>query len=311
MNSLNFCKIYEEVLIFFLLLPPLCFSTAPPTAHHRRFPWLLAAPSPLLLRHLASSSPARRSPNPAGSSSRGRVTMLPARAATRAVDRQQLLAACPRASFCLWNAPSELIPSSIPSRAPAFLFFSPLDYFAGASLSTVVSHLCHSSPISCSTSTAASHCPFLTRSSSSSHARAAQNAVPAISLPTAVLFLVEPKFHPFSFLAKSTISTTSPCRSSLTNSPSPSCTPIAGTPPPPSEPHRAGSVSTRTATSELPFYDSSHPQVLCELLNLFPYLPLATGEPPRQILVATARLLLLKLIRDPIASLCFFLGSFL
>jgi hypothetical protein len=145
-------------------------------------------------------------------------------------------------------------------HAPAFLFSSPLDYFAGAPLSTAVSRLLHSSPISCSTSTAASHCPFLIRSFSSSHARAAQNIAPAISLSTAVLILVEPKFHPFSSFAKSTINTTSPRRSSLTNFPSPSCTPVAGTPSPPSEPHRAGSISSRTAASELPFYDSNNPK---------------------------------------------------
>jgi hypothetical protein len=180
------------------------------------------------------------------------------------------------------------------------LFSSPLDYFAGAPLSTAVSHLRRSSsPISCSTNTAASHYPFLTRSSSSSRAGAAQNAAPAISLPAAVLFLVEPKFHPFSYLAKSTTSTTSPCRSSLTNSLSPSCTPVAGTPLPPSEPRRAGSALSRTAASELPFYDSSHTQVRRELLNLFPHFPLAASEPPRRILIAAARLLLFKSIRDP------------
>jgi hypothetical protein len=91
--------------------------------------------------------------------------------------------------------------------------------------------------------------------------------------------------------------------------PSPSCTPVAGTPSAPSEPRRAGSVSSRTATSELPFYDSSHPQVHCELLNLFLHLPLATSEPPRRILIPAIRLLLFKSIRDPNASLCFFLGS--
>jgi hypothetical protein len=121
-NSLNYCKIYEQVLIFFLLLPPLCFSAAPPAAHRRRFPRLPAAPSPLFLRHLAPSSPARHSPNPAGSSSRGHVAPLHARAATRAVDHQQLLAARPRTSFWLRNTPSKLLPP-IPSRAPAFLFF--------------------------------------------------------------------------------------------------------------------------------------------------------------------------------------------
>jgi hypothetical protein len=55
--------------------------------------------------------------------------------------------------------------------------------------------------------------------------------------------------------------------------PSPSCTPVTETPSPPSEPHRAGSVSSRTAASELPFYDSDHSQVCCELLNLFPTFP--------------------------------------
>jgi hypothetical protein len=133
--------------------------------------------------------------------------------------------------------------------------------------------------------------------------------MPAISLPAAVLFLVKPKFHLFSFLAKSTISTTSPRRSSLTNFPSPSCTPVAGTPKPPFEPCRADSVSSRTADSEPPFYDSNHPQVCCELLNLFPHLSLAAGEPPRQVLIAAARLVLFKSIRDPNASLYFFLGS--
>jgi hypothetical protein len=86
---------------------------------------------------------------------------------------------------------------------------------------------------------------------------------------------------------------------------------VARTPSPPLEPHHAGSVSSRTAASELPFYDSNHPQVCCELLNLFPHIPLAAGEPPRQILIAAARLLLFKSIRDPNASLCFFLGSYL
>jgi hypothetical protein len=68
-------------------------------------------------------------------------------------------------------------------------------------------------------------------------------------------------------------------RSTLTNFPSPSCTPVAGTLSPSLEPRRAGSISSRTAASELPFYDSNHPEVHCELLNLFPHLPLAAGEP--------------------------------
>jgi hypothetical protein len=63
--------------------------------------------------------------------------------------------------------------------------------------------------------------------------------------------------------------------------PSPSCTPVAGTPSPPSEPRRASSVSSRTAASKLPFYDSNHAQVRRELLNLFPHLSLTAGEPPR------------------------------
>jgi hypothetical protein len=229
--------------------PPLCFFTAPPAAYHQHFLRPPATPSPLFLRHLAPSSPAHRSPNPTGSSSRGHVAPLPARATTRAIDHQQLLSARPRASFWLWNAPNELHPSFIPSHAPAFLFSSPLYYFAGAPLSTAVSRLRRSSsPISCSKSTAASNRQFLTCSSSSSRAHAAQNTAPAISLPAAILFLVEPKFHLFSSLAKSTISTTSPRRSSLTNSPSPSCTPVTGTPSPPSEPRHAGSISSRTGT---------------------------------------------------------------
>jgi hypothetical protein len=72
---------------------------------------------------------------------------------------------------------------------------------------------------------------------------------------------------------------------------------------------RAGSVSSQTATSELPFYDSSHPQVRRELLNLFSHLSVTPGEPPRMILIAAARLLLFKSIWDPDASLCSFLGS--
>jgi hypothetical protein len=284
-NSLNFCKIYEQVLVFFLLLPPLCFSAVPPATHRRRFPRLPAAPSPLFVRHLAPSSPARCSPNPAGSSSRERRA---AARPSRHARRQPPAAACrlpPRICFWLWNAPSELHPSFIPSCTPAFLLSSPLDYFVGASLSTAVSRLHRSSsPISYSTSTTTSHYPFLTRSSSSYRACAAQNTAPVISLPAAVLFLVELKFQPFSSLAKSTISTTSPHRSSLTNSPSPSYTTVAGTPSPPSEPHRAGSISSRTAASELPFYDSNHPQVRCELLNLFPHLSLTASEPPCRIL---------------------------
>jgi hypothetical protein len=124
----------------------------------------------------------------------------------------------PACLFLAWEHTSKLLLSSIPSCAPAFLLSSPLDYFARAPLSTAISHLRRfSSPILCSTSTAASHCPFLIHSSSSSNARAAQNIAPAISLSATILILVKPKFHPFSFLAKSTIRTTSPCRSSLTN----------------------------------------------------------------------------------------------
>jgi hypothetical protein len=91
--------------------------------------------------------------------------------------------------------------------------------------------------------------------------------------------------------------------------PSPSCTPVAGTPSPPSEPRCAGFVSSRTAASELPFYDSSHRQVHREFLNLFPHLSLAAGESPHRILIAAAQLLLFKLNWGPNASLCFFLGS--
>jgi hypothetical protein len=100
-NSSNFCKIYKQVLVFILLLPPLCFSIAPPTTHHRRSPQLPAAPSSVFLRHLAPSSPARRLTEPAGSSSHGRVVPLAARVAMHAVDRQQLLAACPLPLFSL------------------------------------------------------------------------------------------------------------------------------------------------------------------------------------------------------------------
>jgi hypothetical protein len=80
----------------------------------------------------------------------------------------------------------------------------------------------------------------------------------------------------------------------------PSCTLVARTPPLPSEPRHAGSVLSRTAASELPFYDSNHPQVHRELLNLFAHLSLAAGESPRRILIAAARLLLFKSIRDPL-----------
>jgi hypothetical protein len=216
---LNFCKIYEQILVFFLLLPlSVSLQRRPPpivgisTSHQlppRRSSYATWPPA-----HPPTARPTLLAP-PRADTSR-RCPPEP----TRAVDHQQLLAARPHASFWLWNAPNELHPSFIPSRAPAFLFSSSLDYFAGASLSTAVSRLRRSSsPTSCSTSTAASHCPFLTRFSSSSRARTAQNATPVISLPATVLFLVEPKFHPFSFLAKSTISTTSPRRSSLTNSP--------------------------------------------------------------------------------------------
>jgi hypothetical protein len=104
-NSLNFCKIYEQVLIVFLLPPPLCFSAAPPTAHRARFLRPPAAPSPPYPHHLASSSPARRLNDPAGSSSRGRVASPPARAATCVVDSQQLLPARSRASFSLGTCP--------------------------------------------------------------------------------------------------------------------------------------------------------------------------------------------------------------
>jgi hypothetical protein len=91
--------------------------------------------------------------------------------------------------------------------------------------------------------------------------------------------------------------------------PSPFFTLVARTPSPPSEPHRTDSVSNRTTTTKLPFYDSNHPKIRYELLNLFPHLSLAAGEPSRQILIAAARHLLVKLIRDPNASLYFFLGS--
>jgi hypothetical protein len=80
----------------------------------------------------------------------------------------------------------------LPARTPLFGFgtrlvnFSlllfprahPYSFFLlhSTTLSTVVSRLCGSSlPISCSTSTAASHCPFLTRSSSCSRARSPEH----------------------------------------------------------------------------------------------------------------------------------------
>jgi hypothetical protein len=85
---LELSQIYEQVLVFFLLLPPLCFSAAPPTAHRRRFSGRQLPLSPLFLRHLAPSSPVHRLTDPAGSSSRRRVAPLATRAATRAIDYQ-------------------------------------------------------------------------------------------------------------------------------------------------------------------------------------------------------------------------------
>jgi hypothetical protein len=73
---LELSQIYEQVLIFFLLLSPLCFSAAPPTAHRRHFSGRQLPLSSLFLRHLAPSSPVRRLTDPAGSSSCRRVALL-------------------------------------------------------------------------------------------------------------------------------------------------------------------------------------------------------------------------------------------
>jgi hypothetical protein len=176
---------------------------------------------------------------------------------------------------------------------------------------SAVSHLRRSSsPISYSTSTAASHCPFLTHSSSSSRARSPERRAGDLNLrhransnrtEVPPLLLLRQEHH------QHYISTPKP----LDRFPSPYCTPVAGPSSPPSEPRLAGSVSSRTAASELSFYDSNHPQVRRELLNLFSHFFLATGKPPRRILIAAARLILFKSIRDPNASLYFFLRAFL
>jgi hypothetical protein len=228
---------------------------------------------------------------------------------SRRARRRPPAAACrpPARLFLAWERASKFFLSSIPSRAPAFLFLSPLDYFAEAPLSATVSRLrCTSSPISCSTSTATSHCPFLIRSSSSSRARSLERCASDLTLcrrSNSSRTKVPPLLLPRQEHHQHHISTPK-----LPNQfPSPSCTPVTGTPSPPSEPRHAGSVSSRTAASKLPFYNSNHSQVRYELLNFFLHLSLAAGEPPCQILIAAARLLLFKSITN--ASLYFILGS--
>jgi hypothetical protein len=84
------------------LLPPTFPSLFLCSTAHRPSPaFSLAASCPFVALPTppGPSSPDRRLNDPAGSSSRRRVAPVPARAATHAVDHQQLLGTCLHATF--------------------------------------------------------------------------------------------------------------------------------------------------------------------------------------------------------------------
>jgi hypothetical protein len=116
--------------------------------------------------------------------------------------------------------------------------------------------------------------------------------------------------HPLSAPAKHTTSTTSPRGSFLATSPPPSSTPATGTPSPPLGAPPPTSIHRRFAASAPLFLNSGHPRDRRELLNLFPYFPLATGEPPRWNLVAVDRLLCLTRPRTQLQGFKSFQGPF-
>jgi hypothetical protein len=83
--------------------------------------------------------------------------------------------------------------------------------------------------------------------------------------------------------------TPSPQGSFLATSPRPSSTPAIGMPLPPLGAPSSAPVRRRYAASAPPFLNAGHPRDRRELLNLFPHLPLAAGEPPRLNLITTHR----------------------
>jgi hypothetical protein len=109
------------------------------------------------------------------------------------------------------------------------------------------------------------------------------------SPPLPLGLTVAPALRPLLTLAKLTTSTTSTRRSFLATFLSPSCILAAGTPTPLSELRRTGLELRRTIASEPFFFDSGHPRVRREPLNLFHHFPLAAGEPPRRNLAAIVR----------------------
>jgi hypothetical protein len=199
--------LYSELLELFQnlrtgphLLPPASPSLFLCSAAHRpslAFPPAASCPLAALPAPPGHSSSARRSPNPAGSSSHGRVALLPARATTCPVDRQQLLAARPRAP--LFGFETRLVNFSL-------LLFPRAHPHSCSLLGSTTSpeHLCPPPSAASAAPPLQFHAP-----PAPPHLTTPEHRTGDLT-PAAVFFLVEPKFHPFSSLAKSTISTTSP-----------------------------------------------------------------------------------------------------
>jgi hypothetical protein len=106
---------------------PLCCSAAPLAAPCWRSPWLPAAPRHPNRTTWPSSSPARRSPDPAGFSPPRHVVPPSPAAATRATGRLQLLQLAHASSWfrsASRSPPRLLLSSHAPAFSPLFFFFA-------------------------------------------------------------------------------------------------------------------------------------------------------------------------------------------
>jgi hypothetical protein len=110
-----------------------------------------------------------------------------------------------------------------------------------------------------------------------------------LELPPPLGLAVVPPLRRLSAPDKHTTSPTSSRGSYLATSPPLSCPPATGTPLPFLRAPPPAPVRRRYAATAPLFPNTGHPRGRRELLNFFPHLPLAAGEPPRRNLIATDR----------------------
>jgi hypothetical protein len=276
--------------------PSLCFLCARPPPPSPAMCRALAPPRAASLCATCRPSPRRRSPPRAGSlpASPRRAAVAPSRHASRRLpaaapvrpclllDLEHVLELPTDSLFCSHTCISIAFRFPELSTSP-----EPCRSLGSSSTATAAASYPRSNALAAPQQPTEAYKPAQFRSSALDRP---DHSAGELELPPPLGLAVVPTICCLLTLAKHTTSTTSSRRSFPATSPPLSYPPATGTPSTSLEAPPPASVRHQPAALALLFPNTGHPCDRCELLKLFPHLPLAAGEPPRRNLISPDRL---------------------